>query len=385
MVRGRKSVLVLALIGAAAIPAGVAGQGVPIGDFKRIALEVLGLREEAAKTEEAQAKNEERLRQTKARTDQLAAAQETLDLLTETSRFVPDLEGAGISGGSGAFTGAAEIYAIADNNPYAARIMGDAPVTIEQMIAETAQKYAGHPALAKAGINAVEFRCWFQALVKQESNFSIGARSHVGAFGLTQIMPGTFTELGIPDDGRRQDPRVQLDGGARYLLKGLGMFGSMPLALAAYNAGPGAVQKYNGIPPYKETQNYVVKITGYYNRYAARMDGNAQAVGTLDPRDMVIAEASNLSDAAMGYAAVSMNTMHGSMTRLKEILLQVEATGSVKTAMDLNSYARAEVARMAVILARLQAVQRKVEAARTALLLEAYARDEDYLRVRLDG
>lgn len=383
--RGRKSVLALALIGAAAIPAGVAGQGVPIGDLKRIALEVLGLREEAAKTEEAQARNEERLRQVEARTEQLAAAQETLDLLTETSQFVPDLEGAGVSGGGGAFIGAAEIYAIEDSNPYAERIMGDAPVTIEQMIAETAQKYAGHPALAKAGINAVEFRCWFQALVKQESNFSIGARSHVGAFGLTQIMPGTFTELGIPDDGRRQDPRVQLDGGARYLLKGLGMFGSMPLALAAYNAGPGAVQKYNGIPPYKETQNYVVKITGYYNRYAARMDGNAEAVGTLDPRDMVIAEASNLSDAAMGYAAVSMNTMHGSMTRLRQILLQVENTGSVKTAMDLNTYTRAEVARMAVILARLQAVQRKVEAVRYALLLEAYARDEKYLRVRLDG
>ena len=101
--------------------------------------------------------------------------------------------------------------------------------------------------------------------------------------------------------------------------------------------------------------------------------------------DMVIAEASNLSDAALGYAAVSMNTMHGSMTRLKEILVQVEATGSVKTAMDLNTYTRAEVARMALILARLQAVQRKVEAARYALLLEAYARDEDYLRVRLDG
>ena len=383
--RGRKSALASALIAAVALPVAVAGQGVPVGDFKRIALEVLGLREEAAKTREAQARNEERLRQVEARTDQLAAAQETLDLLTETSRFVPDLEGAGILGGGGAFTGAQKIYAIEDNNPYAERIMGDAPVTIEQMISDTAKKYAGHPALAKAGINPVEFRCWLQALVKQESNFSIGARSHVGAFGLTQIMPGTFTELGIPDDGRRQDPRVQLDGGARYLLKGLGMFGSMPLALAAYNAGPGAVQKYNGIPPYKETQNYVVKITGYYNRYAARMDGNAQAVGTLDPRDMVIAEASNLSDAAMGYAAVSMNTMHGSMTRLKEILLQVEATGSVKTAMDLNSYARAEVARMAVILARLQAVQRKVEAARIALLREAYARDEDYLRVRLDG
>ena len=383
--RGRNTALASALIAAVVLPAAVAGQGVPIGDYKRIALEVLGLREEVAKTKAEQDKSEERLRQVEARTDQLAAAQDTLDLLTETSRFVPDLEGAGVSGGGGAFVGAAEIYAIEENNPYAARIMGDAPVTIEQMIADTAREHAGHPALARAGINAIEFRCWLQALVKQESNFSIGARSHVGAFGLTQIMPGTFAELGIPDDGSRQDPRKQLDGGARYLLKGLGMFGSMPLALAAYNAGPGAVQKHGGIPPYRETQDYVVKITGYYNRYAARMDGNAQAVGTLDPRDMVIAEASNVSDAAMGYAAVSMNTMHGSMTRLREILLQVENTGSVKTAMDLNTYTRAEVARMAVILARLQAVQRKVEAARYALLLEAYVRDEDYLRVRLDG
>ena len=213
--RGRKSLLALVLTASVAIPAGVAGQGVPVGDLKKIALEVLGLREEAAKTKAEQDKNEERLKQAEARTDQLAAAQETLDLLTETSRFVPDLEGAGVSGGVGAFVGAAEIYAIEDNNPYAARIMGDAPVTIEQMIAETAQRHAGHPALARAGINAVEFRCWLQALVKQESNFSIGARSHVGAFGLTQIMPGTFAELGIPDDGSRQDPRKQLDGGAR--------------------------------------------------------------------------------------------------------------------------------------------------------------------------
>ncbi|WP_306752770.1 lytic transglycosylase domain-containing protein [Paracoccus actinidiae] len=332
-----------------------------------------------------QARNEERVKQLKARTEQLAAAQDTLELLTETSRFIPDLEGAGISGGRDAFTGAAGIYAAQDNNPYADRIMGDAPVTIEQMISDTAAAHAGHPALAGAGIDAVEFRCWLQALVKQESNFSIGARSPVGAFGLTQIMPGTFAELGIPDNGSRQDPRTQLDGGARYLLKGLAMFGSMPLALAAYNAGPGAVEKYGGIPPYRETQNYVVKITGYYNRYAARMGGDAQAVGTLDPRDMVIAEASNVSDAALGYAAVSMNTMHGSMGRLRAILLEVETTRSAKAAMDLNTYARAEVARMAVILTRLQAVERKVEAARTALLLEAYARDELYMQMRIDG
>ncbi len=372
------------LIAAMVIPAGVAGQGVPVIDAKKVALEVLGLREEVARTGELQAKNEERLRQIAARGDQLVAAQETLNLLSETSRFVPGLEGVGVSG-NGAFTGATEIYATPDNNPYAARIKGDAPLTIEQMISDTAQAHAGHPALARAGIDAVEFRCWLQALVKQESNFSIGARSPVGAFGLTQIMPGTFTELGIPDDGSRQDPRTQLDGGARYLLKGLGMFGTMPLALAAYNAGPGVVQKYGVIPPYAETRTYVAKITGYYNRYAARMGGDPQAISTLDPRDMAIAETSNVSDAALGYAAISLNTMHGSMTRLEDILRQVETTRSAKAAMDLNTYARAEVARMAVILTRLQAVERKVEAARTALLLEAYARDEDYLNMRIDG
>ena len=115
------------------------------------------------------------------------------------------------------------------------------------------------------------------------------------------------------------------------------------------------------------------------------MGGDAQAIGTLDSRDMVIAEASNISDAALGYAAVSMNTMHGSMTRLRAILLEIERTRSAKAALDLNTYARAEVARMAVILTRLQAVERKVEAARTALLLEAYARDELYVQMRIDG
>ena len=163
--------LALALIATVAFPAAGVGQGVPVGDARKFALEVLGLREEIGKSAEFQARNEERVKQLKARTEQLAAAQDTLDLLTETSRFIPDLEGAGISGGEGAFTGPAGIYAAQDNNPYADRIMGDAPVTIERMISDTAAAHAGHPALARAGIDAVEFRCWLQALVKQESNF----------------------------------------------------------------------------------------------------------------------------------------------------------------------------------------------------------------------
>lgn len=380
----RKTPLILALIATTATPFAAAGQGVPVGDYKKIALEVLGIATDHERSEAERIHTSERGRQNEARDDQLAAVEETLRLLTETSRFVPDLEGAGISGGTGGFAGAAEIYAIEDNNPFAARIMGDAPVTIEQMISDTAARFAGHSSLSRAGINAVEFRCWLQALVKQESNFSIGARSPKAAFGLTQIIPGTAQYLGIYP-AYYDDPTLQLEGGARYLLEQLDSFGSMPLALAAYNAGPGAVQKYGGIPPYAETRDYVVKITGYYNRYAARMGGDAAMIGTLDPRDLVIAEASNISDAALGYATWSMDSMHGSMIRLQAILMQIEGTGSVKTAMDLNTYARAEVARMAAVQTRLQVVARKAEAARYALLWEAYARDNAYLNVRIDG
>lgn len=379
----KRAGFIMALLATVAVPFGAVGQGVPTVDYKAIALEVLNMKEARDLAIASQGETVRRQRHVDERQAQIEAIEETLKLLTETSRFVPDLEGAGVSGGLGGFSGAAGIYSIDDNNPYAERLMGDAPLTIEQMISDAATRHAGHPALSRAGINAVEFRCWFQALVKQESNFSIGARSPKAAFGLTQIIPDTAQYLGIYP-AYYDDPRLQLEGGARYLLEQLDKFGSMPLALAAYNAGPGAVQKYGGVPPYAETQDYVQKIAGYYNRYASRMGGDAATIGTLDPRDMVIAESSNISDAALSYATVSMDSMHGSMERLRAILMQIEGTQSVKTAMDLNTYARAEVARMAAVLTRLQAVKRKAEAARYALLWEAYARDEDYLKVRLD-
>lgn len=71
---------------------------------------------------------------------------------------------------------ASEVYAIEDNRPYAGRLFGDARVTIEEMIIETARRYGGHPALARAEINPVEFRCWFQGLIKQESRFRSGRK-----------------------------------------------------------------------------------------------------------------------------------------------------------------------------------------------------------------
>jgi len=98
----------------------------------------------------------------------------------------------------------------------------------------------------------------FKRLVQQESAWNQGAKSHKGAIGLAQLMPRTAQYLGV----NPYDAYENLDGGARYLAEQYRKFGSWRLALAAYNAGPKAVEKYNGIPPFKETQNYVRAILG---------------------------------------------------------------------------------------------------------------------------
>ena len=99
----------------------------------------------------------------------------------------------------------------------------------------------------------------FTALVWQESGFKPRARSRVGARGLTQLMPATARSLGVRDS---YDPAQNLAGGARYLALQLVRFRSKRLALAAYNAGPGAVRRFRGVPPYPETRAYVRKVLG---------------------------------------------------------------------------------------------------------------------------
>jgi soluble lytic murein transglycosylase-like protein len=102
-------------------------------------------------------------------------------------------------------------------------------------------------------------------LVRQESNFDPNAGSPAGARGLTQLMPGTAAGLGVTDV---TDPLQSLDGGAKYLKQQLDAFGGdVTKALAAYNAGPGAVQRYGGVPPYAETQNYVQKVQAFAAAY----------------------------------------------------------------------------------------------------------------------
>ncbi|MEO0386103.1 MAG: lytic transglycosylase domain-containing protein [Pseudomonadota bacterium] len=98
----------------------------------------------------------------------------------------------------------------------------------------------------------------FLRLVRQESGWNAKARSHKGAIGLAQLMPGTARYLGV----NPHDPLQNLEGGARYLAEQYAKFRSWRLALAAYNAGPEAVSRHGGVPPYRETQNYVKAILG---------------------------------------------------------------------------------------------------------------------------
>lgn len=98
----------------------------------------------------------------------------------------------------------------------------------------------------------------FLRLVQQESGWNAGALSPKGAIGLAQLMPETAARLGV----NPRDPYENLDGGARYLARQYRAFRSWRLALAAYNAGPKAVEKHGGVPPYEETRNYVKVIWG---------------------------------------------------------------------------------------------------------------------------
>ncbi|UGS33713.1 lytic transglycosylase domain-containing protein [Capillimicrobium parvum] len=135
---------------------------------------------------------------------------------------------------------------------------GGGSTQFDALIAAAAQRNGVDPALLKA-------------LIRQESNFDPNAGSPAGAQGLTQLMPGTAAALGVADV---HDPAQAVEGGAKYLRRQLDAFGGDETkALAAYNAGPGAVQRYGGVPPYAETQQYVQKVLGYAAEYRTNAGG----------------------------------------------------------------------------------------------------------------
>jgi soluble lytic murein transglycosylase-like protein len=135
------------------------------------------------------------------------------------------------------------------------------PRRIEDLITEIATKF-------KIDSNLVK------AIVMAESNCNPNAVSAKGAQGLMQLMPKTAKHLKVD---KPLDPRENIIGGVKYIKGLLASYGDLELALAAYNAGPAAVQKYAGIPPYRETINYVKKVIGFYNRF--KLDPSFRVAG----------------------------------------------------------------------------------------------------------
>lgn len=152
---------------------------------------------------------------------------------------------------------------------------------ILRAVRETAKRHERNRAIRTTGLSASDWHDLFRSLIEAESAFNPAARSPKGAIGLGQLMPATAEMLGVDP----HDPAENLDGAARYLLTQMSEFGTVELALAAYNAGPHRVEEYGGVPPFRETRNYIARIDrlsgGLVRMQAARTPSHSEPRSTL--------------------------------------------------------------------------------------------------------
>lgn len=310
--------------------------------------------------------------------EQLQALEDILDASTLASGNSGALV-ASLEAGSSPESAAETLYGPNDPNPGAGQMFGDASGSIEELIIRAAQETHQMSGVRAAGLSPKQWRCLLQALIWQESRFTIGARSPVGAFGLTQIMPGTAQDLGIYP-AYYENPYIQVTGGARYLAQMLAMFdGNIIHGLAAYNAGPGNVQRYGGVPPFAETQHYVQVIPQRYNLYLARV-GGVDALGTIDPVLLANSTMSLTSFGAGVYGDYSLVSVQAAALRVQDIITRIGETDDIHAAMSLNTYARAELARLIAIRTRLKAAHTRPLSAAELAMAAAQAREQDFMQ-----
>lgn len=188
-----------------------------------------------------------------------------------------------------------------------------------------------------------------KAIAKQESDFQPDCTSHAGAMGIMQLMPDTAKGLGVTDP---YDPEQNIMGGAKFISQMLKKYdGNVTLALAAYNAGPNNVAKYGGVPPFKETQDYVKKVTAYYKNGVTVPSGEdfvkkSSTRYDIDTGKNVEASAETTTSAASASAAKSLmeklnfnDNSEKLLNDLRELLNKLD-TSNKEDSYSLEEYAR---------------------------------------------
>jgi hypothetical protein len=361
-------------------------QGVPVDDYGLTARDIVetGDREADLTVQRQTLAVEELL--TEIEREQLAVLRNILDAQTSFGgQGLPGMISSLEAGDGDTDRSVAEVYGTTDldPNPGGAQMFGDAAENIEQLIIRVARATHGRPGIGRASLSVVQWRALLQALIWQESRFSIGARSPVGAFGLTQIMPGTASDLGINPE-YYDSPYLQVEGGARYLAAQLNTFdGNIINALAAYNAGPGRVFEYGGVPPFSETQHYVQVIPKRYNLYLARI-GGIEALGTIDPTLLANANLSLTGHGAAFYGNNSPQAIRQAALRVQDIVRRIGETEDIQESMALNTYARAELVRLMAARTRLQAARTQPLSAEQLAQASARMAEAEFMEFTLE-